>query len=249
MKGIQGLVLAIALGIAGAAFNWFYLSGGKSGDEVEYYVGISPDATVERGESLGESDLVKVPIPRSNIGNLDDFAVKYSDRATVVAERVWRTLTPGSLLLVQDLKTPAKELKFGGNERVVWIPVDTRTFVPSLVKPGDQVSFLVSPSRAGSPTPAGLGDFGAPEPVRAGSGPIDTIGPFTILALGNRLGSADVHRAAKLPQLQENVMAIKVSTDGGGNLSTDAAKLMTILNETSFRPVGIMLHPRGDNNQ
>ena len=41
------------------------------------------------------------------------------------------------------------------------------------------------------------------------AGPIETIGPFKILALGNRLGSPEVMRAAKMPQLQENVLAIR----------------------------------------
>jgi len=244
MKGIQGLLLAIALGIAAAAFNWVYLNSKSGQMTTRAFVGIAENVDVERGETLREADLVRVEIQTRWVGNLEDFAVLYSARQSVVGAPVWRRLIGGSLLLRQDLRTPPQELKFGANERVIWIPVDTRTFVASLVEPGDQVSFLVSPLRTGVPTPADPQNPGGAFSPTPGGGPIDVIGPFQILALGNRLGSAEVMRAAKIPQVQENVMAVRVAADSAGNMDADAQKLMRLLNETNFRPVGVMLHPR-----
>ncbi|MFQ5793217.1 MAG: hypothetical protein ACE5JI_22325, partial [Acidobacteriota bacterium] len=239
---IQGLLVAITLGVAGGAVNWLYLTSRSREMEKVAFVGIAVD--IQRGQTLREADLVRVEIPRLAVGNLEEFAILYSARQSVVGAPVWRRLEGGSLLLREDLKTPPQALKFGENERVIWIPVDTRTFVPSLVIPGDLVSFLVSPFRSGFPTPADPLDPDNEPPPPATSGPIDIIGPFKILSLGNRLGSAEVMRAARIAQVQENVMSISVPVDAGGNLAPDAEKLMRILNETNFRPVGVMLHPR-----
>lgn len=244
MKGIQGLLVAIVLGIAAAVFNWLYLTSKSKATETVAFVGIAPDVDVERGETLRESDLERVAIPSASVGNLEEFAILYSARQSVVGAPVWRQLTGGSLLLRQDLKTPPQELKFGENERVIWIPVDTRTFVASLVEPGDLVSFLVSSGRASFPTPANAENPGPTEAEPPSSGPVDVIGPFEILALGNRLGSSEVMKAAKIPQMQENVAAVRATVDEAGNLAADAQKLMALLGATNFRPVGVMLHPR-----
>jgi len=248
MKGVQGLLLAIALGIAGAAFNWMYLTSKSGVVETVEFVGVKPDVDIEQGELLREEDLVAVKIPRGSVGNLEHFAVLYSDLQTVVGHRVAQRKEGKSLLLQQDLVTPRQELTFGDDEVLIWVPIDTRTFVPSLVKPGDLVSFLVTSSGFGYPTPAEGGDPEAASPVPelpSSAGPIDAIGPFKILSLGNRLGSTDVLRAAKVPQTQENVMGIAVKVDENGNMEAGAQKLMRLLEATAFRPMGIMLHPRG----
>ena len=167
--------------------------------------------------------------------------------------------------MVEDLKTPPRELQFGqdagsgGQEEVAtWIPVDNRTFVPSLVVPGDLVSFRVPGSPVGLPTLAAAGDSQDPDaddpggPVTPGRGPprpqgssgsSNLIGPFKVLALGNRLGSAQVMRAARIPQQQENVMAISVKLNNK-KLEAKAETLFRHLEATNFRGVAVLLHPR-----
>ena len=260
MKGMQGLILAIGLGIAGAMFNWAYLNSRAPDVATEAFVGIRSDVTVERGERLLEEHLEPVLVPRQAVGNLDQFAVLYADRKTVVGMNVWRTLPGGSLLLRDDLKTPPQDLNFGETvrqgveERAVGIPVDTRTFVPALVNPGDFVSFVTSNARIGVPTPASAESeelnsrelSPTPDPValpRTADDGLEIIGPFKVLSLGNRLGSAEVMRAARLPQVQENVMTILVRVENG-KLEAPAAKLLKMIEATGFRPVAIMLHPR-----
>ena len=78
----------------------------------------------------------------------------------------------------------------------------------------------------------------------ASSSPIETVGPFTILALGNRLCSPEVMRASKgAQQLQENVLAIRVSSRAAGEPER-AERLWGLLQATNFREVGIKLHSR-----
>ncbi len=245
MKGVYGLVLAITLGLVAGLFNWAYLENKTSDEEREAFVGINPEVDVERGQPLAKEHLVKVEIPRRAVGNLKEYAVSYTAVQSVLGRPVWRRLAGGSLLLEQDLRTPPQELKFGPNERVIWVSVDLRSMVPSLIVPGDLVSFRVPPF-VNVPSLSQDGLSGTSPPPRRTAGGGDVIGPFRILSLGNRLGTSDVLRAAKVAQVQENVVAIAVNVDKAGNLAPDAEKLLRVLDEIESRPMRIILHPRQD---
>jgi hypothetical protein len=244
MKGIRGLIIAVGLGIAAALCNWSYLANQASQEKTVDFLGIKEGKTVNRGEALRDEDLVRLQIPSRWVGNLKDLAVAYDAAKSVVGQPVWRTMTGECMVLREDLKTPPEELKLEEGETALWIPVDTRTFVPSLVKPGDKVSFWIArpsgPTLAvrGGPTRTPSGESG-----EAAEEPFEVIGEFTILALGNRLGRADVMRAAKTPQFQENVLSIRVSDNVAGEKAR-AKKLLTMLQATNFRMVGVTLHSR-----
>ena len=164
MKSIQGLFVAVGLAIAGAMFNWMYLHSGPSRDETVSFLGIKEGQTVNRGEVLREDYLVPLTLPETWVGNLRGFAVLYKDKSTVIGQPVWRTLTGGSLVLNDDLKTPLEELKLEPDESAIWIPVDSRAFVPSLFKPGDQVSFMIPRSYLPTPAVPGMPPKSAPPP-------------------------------------------------------------------------------------
>jgi hypothetical protein len=239
MKNIYGLLLALGLALAGGLFNWAYLRSEAQNMVMTSFIGLAAD--VERGRRLEESSLVSIPIPKDSVGNLDEFGIRWSARQSVIGQSISRYRKAGSLLVREDLETPPPEIKLGPNEGLVWIPVDVRTFVPSMVVPGDQVSFLV-PS-----APSGVKSIEAGDPVAnppqpaASSEPFTTVGPFTVLSLGNRLGSPDVLKAAKIPQLQENVMGIKVRVDENHRLQDAlAAKLLGVLSSTNYRPLGVL---------
>jgi len=254
MKGIQGLAVAIVLGIVGASLNWAYLYSRSKDFVTEAFIVVKPDVTVERGERLSEDHLEPLYVPLQAVPSFDRFAVRYADRRTVTGMSVWRTLRGGYLLLQDDLKTAPHELNFGKRsptgteERAVGIPVDTKSFVPSLVNPGDMISFVASRGRAGGPTLAPpRPETGGPPKPQPGPGSaddgLDIIGPFKVLSLGNRLGSSEVMRAAKIPQTQENVMTVLVRIDGG-KLEQQAARLLKLVETTNSRPLAILLHPR-----
>lgn len=246
MKSGYGFVLAVVLGLIGLAFNYLYLSSKAGQVEMVAFIGIAPDAEVPEGSRLKDSDLVRVNIPRVWVGNLEKYAFRDTAWGSVLGERVVRDKVGGSLLLFDDLLSPPPELKLKPREGVIWIPVDTKSLVPSLVTPGDKVSFLVSRGRIVLPSVAGStdpGDAGQPVPAATagGSGPIEMLGPFTVVSVGNRLGSPEVFRAARIPRSQENVIGIRVLLDSAGNLPPDVAKLMQLLDVTNYRPVGFML--------
>jgi Flp pilus assembly protein CpaB len=238
MKGIQGLIVAVGLGVVAAIFNWAYLAARSHDVEKVGFIGIDPKVTViSRGELLREEHLVEIGIPKQSVGKLAEFGVPYSAKETVIGQPVWRALSGGMLLLAEDLKTSPQELRLGDDEKAMWIPVETRAFVPSLVTPGDLVSFIVTRNQA-APTPA------VPGAVRQSGlppGPLTIIGPFKILSLGNRLGSAEVMRAARIPQVQEQVMTVAVKI-ANGQLDTKAQELWNALQATDFRQVGVLLY-------
>lgn len=248
MKGIHGLIMALGLGIAGALFNWAYLYQKASNLEMIYFIGIKPDVTVNAGQKLTEDHLAKVGLPAESVGNLKDFAYLWSVQGSVLTRPVHRTLLGGSLLMRDDMTTPPQELALGAEplgegeeERLMWVPIETRSFVTSLVSPGDQVDFLLPGS--GSPTPAEAGPppEGAPKDAPPPTS-VQILGPFKILALGNRLWSSDIGVVGKA-STQENVIGVSVKLRKG-ELEPKAQKLWNLLNATNFKQVGVMLRPR-----
>jgi Flp pilus assembly protein CpaB len=245
MKNVSGLIIAIGLGVAGAALNWMYLQQESSQIEKVNFIGVRE--RINRGDPIREEGLVPMPYPRATAREMEEFYILWDARQTVVGRTANRPYGEGDLVLRQDLKAPPPELKLRDkNERAMWIPVDTTTFVPSLVVPGNEVSFLVSRAVAGGPTLAVPSDGEeATPPPRSQAGSTDVIGPFKVLALGNRLGSAEVMQAAKIPQLQENVITVRVKMEGD-KLEPKAQKLWDLLKITNFRQVGVLLHPQDE---
>jgi hypothetical protein len=240
------LVLSLLLGVVAALLNWLYLNEKGKGVESVKFVGIAPGARILRGDTFAESHFTPVEIPKNRIGQLDQFAVLFADIHTIIGSHATRNYEEGELVLRSDLKTPPPELNLQPDERAMWIPVDTRTFVPTLVMPGDEVSFIVSktPAPRAAPPSEEEDDSAPPLPMPVpASGEAEVIGPFKVLSLGNRLGSAEVMRAAGVQQVQENVMTIRVQLFGG-QLDPKAQKLWSRLQASDYRQAGVLLHPR-----
>jgi Flp pilus assembly protein CpaB len=254
MNGTKVLVIAAALGVAGAALNWYYLHTKSQQLEKIEFLCIAPGETVRSGERFTDDKLAPLAIPKNNVTDskgkvLREDAILYSDRAAVIGMTAVRNFEQNEIILRQDLKAPPPTLALTKpNERAIFIPVDTRTFVAPLVVPGDTVTFVVG-GGAFQPTPAAPAENGeaAPDENLPAAGPppsAELIGPFRVLSLGNRLGSAEVLKASGVPQMQENVMAVAVEVDAKGELQQNAAKLWKMLQATGFRQVGVLLHPR-----
>jgi len=250
MKGLQGLILAIGAGMAAAMFNWAYLNSRSQDIETVYFIGIAEDKTVGRGDRLQKSDLAPIEIPLKNAGNLDTFAYRFDDAETVVSMAVTRQLTPGSMLLREDLKTPAPKLDLDAkraDERWMAVAVDSREFVPAFINPGSSIEFHIArpSSRAptaagGTPTPAGQPPVASGEVVSSTEAEI--VGPFTVLSVGNRLGSVTAMQAARIRQSQPNVIGILVTVTGG-RLDPEAQRLQELLAETTPQAIKILIPP------
>jgi hypothetical protein len=242
MKGVPGLLIAVGLGIAGAFCNWLYLAAKGHDLDMVDFIGISENAKINPGDKFNETQFIKISIPANAVGNLDKDAFLWSNIPTVVGVAATKSYSPGEILLRQDVRTPPEmdiKRQLAADERVKWIPVDTRTFVPALVNAGDNVSFIVPRlTTAGPPPPSDADDDGDKRPPRS----TETIGPFRILALGNRLGSQEVLRASGMTASQESTMAIAVKFVNG-EFDEKAQRLIDLLFLTNFQQVQVILHP------
>jgi hypothetical protein len=243
-------------------FNWAYLMN-RTSDKVNVnFIGIKKGVTLNNGDAIKAEQIEPVGLPNDAVGNLKDFAVFYDskttpDMQTVVGQKVWRVIQGPRFLMKDDLKTPPPELRLEADETAMFVPVDTRSIITSLIQPGDQVMFLVSRTVPGMPTPAkatvpalgGAAQEPTPDPSNTEENPtpvpkvpIDKIGPFKVLSIGNRLGSLEVMKSAKIPQTQENVMTISIKPKD----EDKALFLQSRLDATNYRQVGVRLVSRAE---
>lgn len=246
MKGLQGIALAVGLGFAGAILNFFYIqSRANRGAQVEF-LAIKDNVRVRRGDTFKDEQLEAIPLPGDVADHLADKVARVADLPTIVGMKAVRDYSGGEFLLYDDLKTPTPEYTLAAHQRALGIPVDPQTFVPSLVQPGDQVSFLLSSGAYRAARADGEG--GTPAPQASPADETEIIGPFEVLSIGNRLGRLDVMQASGAPQEQAYLITIRVEWEGDakgeGHLSGKAQKLLDRLRQGGFRPVEVMLHPR-----
>ncbi len=171
---------------------------------------ISPDAQINLGDRLQESDFTAVAIPRSYAEDLSRVAIQWKDRMTVIGQRATRSYRGGELLLQQELSTPVQKdtaEMIGEDEVAVEVPVDSRTFVSENYQPGDQVFFFAPRYVASAQTAKS-----APTAAEAAS---KVAGPFRILAIGSRKSSLEVERAARRSITREDVITIGVPFKNG----------------------------------
>lgn len=247
MKGVPGLVVSVVLGLVGAFCGWFYLNQEARQLEMIEFIGIADNVQINPGDRFKEEHLIKVSIPRINVGNLEKAAPLYRDISTVVGKSAIRSHLAGEILLYQDLRTaPSMTLAelLGESEVARSITVDTRTFVPPLVVAGrDFVSFIIpSPTRP-MPTPLPADGTGG-APVVGGAGPpsdLEVVGPFRVIGLGNRLGSSETLRAAGVSQVQESVMTIGLKFENN-RFDDMGRKLEAAVQRIGNQPLGVLVH-------
>ena len=238
MKGLQGLLIAAALGVVAAVCNWLYVNRQAAGYERVSFVGVRASAQVNAGDTFEESDFERVEVPQQYLGDLDKRAVRWADRSTATGLKAARSYFNDEILLVQDLTTPAQRNLseiLGENEAARWVPADPATFVPRHFNPGDLVSFVV-PVAGGTGRSTGNGTD-APQAVLT-----ETIGPFEILALGDRQGRAELLRSRGASVGQENKIAIRVKVKGNGLDDPAAERLFQLLHQNGYKGVEVMLY-------
>ena len=245
MKGVQGLLLSLGLGLAGAVCNWLYLERLAGREAKVSFIGIKADAQVNIGDKLLASHLVRVDIPRSAVGSLDQVAPLWGLKSTVEGLATSRSFRGGELVLTQDLRTPgAKDLndKLGKDEVAVWLPIDNRTFNSMRVNPDDEVTFLLPRVGTGgaSPTPISTPAGGA------GGSALNNeyVGRFRILELGSRTGRPEVQKAAGTRQANENVLAIVAKFEGNTHLEAKAERVIEYLRASKSQGLQVILHPK-----
>lgn len=229
MKNTSGLIVAVILGGAAVVFNWIYLHEKAARFEFESFLGIREGEEIQVGETLLESHFEAVPVPKKYAERLQDYVYLYRDKATVAGIKATRNYEGGDLVHLEDYRTPAEAVRLDSDERLIWVAVDSRAFVPALVNPGDQLTFVFpsASSVAGSPS---------------GETTAETLGPFRIGALGTRLGDVDVDRGYSSGHAEERQVGIIARMDGG-ELEAKALRLLE-LTTGGNRVAAVALHPQ-----
>jgi hypothetical protein len=231
------------LGVLGLALNWIYLQGKTKDVATVRFLGIKPDVTLEPGQIIREEHLLAVPVPERHAGSLKEYAYLYEDRGTVIGITATRRYLGGDLLCREDYRTPPPELKLAPNEKLIWIPVNSNSFVPELVDPGDRIEFII-PIYEPQPLPA-AGSEGSLTAVPARRvARTETIGPFRVGSLGSRLASRQVARGNRLSTSQERLVGIVVS-EKDERERDNAANLQGRVLAGDYRDIGVVLVEKG----
>jgi Flp pilus assembly protein CpaB len=236
MRGLPGLIIAAGLGIVGAICNWFYLSRQASQMEKVSFVAVESTAQLNLGDHFKESDLVQVDIPKDHLGNLNEVAIYWKDRRTVIGMPATKAYRGGELVLQSDLLTPSERdfsHLLAEDEVARWVPVDSRSFVPERISPGNLISFITSG------TGEGRSPGNSAQPAISSTG-TEIIGPFRILSLGARTGDRDVRLAHSRSSGQESLIGIRVKVIDG-KLEPKADRLFQVLSMNNA-PLQVMLH-------
>lgn len=238
MKGVPGLLIAVGLAIAGALCNWFYMAQKSRELDLIQFVAVA-DGGIHEGEVIQSANLIPIPIPLRYAQRLKEVAPTYSDVSTIVGMTAYRDFLEGELILTQDLRTPpGNDMKrdLGPDEVAIWVNVESRGFVPQFFAGGDEVSFIVPA--------AGAREQPVNEPGQGPNLTTEVIGPFYILALGNRRGTSERARAFGQGQGQssENVIAIRVKKVSDTALEDKAQLLLSRLKYSGNQALGLVMH-------
>jgi len=257
MKGLVGVLLAAALGVLGAACNWFYLQRAVQFQDQVTFIGIRPSVQLNVGDLITEEHIERVEIPAVAVGNLNHVAPQWSAKDAVLGHRATRPYMGGEIILEMDLVTPVQQdlaATLNENEVARWVPIDPKSVIPDQINPGDLVSFEVAaPIPAAAPPAAnggGQDDSAQPPPRRAGpatSGPTaagaalptEIIGPFRVLALGGRRERRNIQEAGRGRSGTENTITILVRLSGN-SIEPKAARLFEALRGN--RSATVQLH-------
>jgi len=243
VKGIPGIIVAVGLGLIGALCNWFYLDRLAGKEAKEQFIGIKAGVQLNSGDPIKEEHLISVGIPRSNLGNLDQVAPRWSVRGAVIGLVTARTFRGGEIVLHDDLATPGQRdlsEKLGPDEVAMWLPVDPRSFSSARVNPDDEVMFIAPRTGTDSPTPIAES---TPVGVPSGSGTSEVIGPFRILEIGTRTGRPEIQKAAGLRSGNESSITVTAKLLNG-RLEPKAERLTDIIRQTRSQGLQVLLLPK-----
>jgi len=232
MKGIQGLVIAIVLGVIGAIFNLVYLNKGRDFAHVSF-IGVRSGTNIDRGIPVQEEHLAEVKIPRPHVGNLNVYAYPWNDQATIIGRPTARKYEGGEILLRQDFRTAPDQLPLRDNDAAVWVPIDTRTAITSQILPGStRVSFSLPRSGSGNPSLSGEN--------------WEWLGPFEVLSVGNRFGSTEAMSASKTAPQHAHMLTLPATTRNG-KPDVRITRLHDHLMQNDFKPLRLKIHAPSSN--
>jgi hypothetical protein len=232
MHGVKGLIIAVVLGILGVILNIAYLVDKTSKDEMVDFIGIKEGASVKRGEKLKPDDVAKISIPLKHAGNLKTLGIPFDQYNTIKSEPALRNLSSNQFVVRDDFIPVRDAQRPGPNEKLIGVPVDTRSFVASLLSPGDRVIF--KPMQTSDPTPARRPGDDSPSVDLS-----KPLGPFVVYSIGNRTSSYETWTAGRKQQTQDSTLVIRID-DKPENAELER-RLQAVLQMPNYRPMGVDL--------
>lgn len=171
MKLWTKLGLPLALGMLAAAMNW-----AATTSKLAPYACVRLASDVEFGEPLRQDMFERVEIS-GDLLNLPDTFVPWRERSLLYGYPSPRSFTKGDLVLLRDAEPQKNVLPTQPGELPMSISLGSMTVVPEFIQVGQQVSFFVGkePSRSA--------ETAVSQETRAVA---RQIGPFRVLAVGNR---------------------------------------------------------------
>jgi len=234
MKGVQGLVIALVLGLIAAGVNWKYLFDQSRQGDVVAFIAVRPEKKIKQGQTFRAEDLSTIQVPRKNAQAL--LRVAYTDPGYVVGAKATQDYSGDEIIFRQELKTPASgSLPLKEGEVAVYVPIDNRRFISEHVIPG-QTPVMFRLPKSG-PTPAG----------GTADSNLELVGPFDVLSVGNRRGDIDTMRGESIRSMQEHVLAIRGKLVGNPpKLDPITNRVASYLDKTNNRPLDVVVCPEPD---
>ena len=150
------------------------------------------------------------------------------DIDAIVGRKSNRDYDIGGLLLRNDFRTAPNELRLTEGETALSVPIDIRATNTSQITPGEtRISFYIPRNGMQS--------------SRERSENQQWIGPFDVLAVGNRMGSTNVIDGQTSRRSGENMVTLKATDDEGKDIK-GMPLLMDYLIANNFKPLRLKIH-------
>ena len=233
MNPLIKLALPLGLGVAAAGMNWVALHKGPPPRAFGVAV-----ADIKAGDVLKESHFGKVMVGGETSTALPRTAIPFEQLDTIYGREATRDVRKGDLVLWQDSTRPGWELAVQADEKALPISLDGLSSVPTLIRVGDQIGFLVARDRGPAPrsdSPA-VRQQQRPEDVD-----LDYVGPFRVLSVGDRI-SRDNAEKGPGRGADERVITVAVKTGAEGQLDNKTRRLITAryADKNGLKIVGII---------
>ena len=223
MKGIQGLMIAIVLGVVGAVVNYLYLRSRGQIDEPRDFVVVT--RPVKEGQRITPKHIGRVTIPQKHAGKLARYAFRWNQRDEVIGFKSVRPYDGGELVFRDDLREPPGELLLQEENEVGFaVPIDPNRFVAAHVTPRKTpISFIV--------------------PKKGRPNETELLGPFEVLAVGNRYGSPAAGRKQS-GVTQQHIITVRATIVAGNQLDEKSRRLQELLGAVRKTRLAVVVHPK-----
>ena len=181
MQNTLKLLIPVGFGVAAAILNWIVLSQStKTEDFLVATADIKENEPFQLGKNVAKTEK---GIPRSVSEGLQATAIKFKDKGMIVGRIAKSDIKKGDIILYQytDIRDNPGLVFLKNTEGNITVPLDGEKMIGASI--GDFVWFYLPPFKL-SANPEAASE-------RIYEGKKEKVGPFRILAIGNRITNSD----------------------------------------------------------